>query len=123
MVYSILATLAFALLVLGWTQRRRRRRHVPLVLGGIGIDLTVVVMLEVGRGVLGMAIHDEWSLLQILHIGLSSLAVLLYLPTLGLGITLLRGKGGVRVRTLHRRFATSALAARTAGFLFMWSVV
>ena len=122
MVYRILATLAFGLLVVGWTQRRTRRRHVPLVLGGIGLDLALVVMLEIGLGVIGKAFHDEWSVLQLLHIGSSSLAVLLYLPTLGLGFSLLRGKGGLRARTLHLRVATAALAARTMGFLCMWTV-
>ena len=120
--FKVLATLAWSLLALGWTQRARRRVHVPLVLGGIAVDLTIVALLEFNRGVVGMAFTGTWSLVEVAHIGFSSLAVLLYLPTLVLGFRLLRDLGNVGLRTAHRRVATAALVSRTVGFACMWFV-
>ena len=120
--YKLLATVAFLLIVAGWTQRRDRRRHVPLVAAGIALDLALVLILEFGRDVIGMAVGQPWNWMQWTHIGSSVLAVLLYLPVIGLGLSILSGAAGPAVWTAHRRLATSALALRTAGFAFMWTI-
>lgn len=121
---DLLATLAFVLLVAGWAQRRRRERHVPLVLAGIGIDLGLVVYLEVTRGVVekvaGAVSHQPYPGLRWLHIATSTLAVVLYIPTLWLGFRILRGATDPAVRKRHAAAALAALALRTAGFLCMW---
>jgi uncharacterized protein (TIGR03382 family) len=118
--YHAAATLAFVLLVVGWTQRRRRGAHVPLVLLGIGIDLVVVVALEVQRDVVAATVGESHGVLQSIHIGASAFAVLLYLPTLVLGVLLLRGR--VRVRAAHGLVAVLALLLRAVGFACMWAV-
>jgi uncharacterized membrane protein YozB (DUF420 family) len=123
---ELLASLAFVLLFAGWTQRRRRARHVPLVLAGIGLDLALVVWLEVMQHVVekvaGASPHGPFPIVRWAHIISSTGAVVLYLPTLWLGLRMLRGTADARTRKLHAAFATSALALRTVGFLCMWGV-
>lgn len=120
---DVLATLAYLLLVAGWTQRRRRRRHVPLVLAGIGLDLALVVWLELSRGVVEKTMHDQFSVLRWVHIWSSTLAVVLYLPALWYGLRMLRSAAAdADLRRRHALVATLALAARTVGFACMWGV-
>jgi uncharacterized membrane protein YozB (DUF420 family) len=122
---NLLATVAFILIVAGWTQRRRRERHVPLVLSGIGLDLALVVWLEVSRGVVeavaGAAQHAPYTPVRWVHIVSSTLAVVLYIPTLRYGFQLMKG-GDAAVRKRHAVVATLALVARTIGFVCMWGV-
>ena len=120
--YKWLATLAFVLIVAGWTQRRVRSRHVPLVSAGIIVDLALVLILEFSRDVVGLTMENSYSWMQVTHIGASVLAVLLYIPVIVLGIKLLRGTVGLRGRNAHRNLANLALGFRTIGFVFMWSM-
>ena len=122
MIYKWIATLAFVLIVAAWTQRRTRARHVPLALAGIGLDLALVLILEFSRDVIGLTAEKSYDWMQWTHIGSSVLAVLLYVPVVVLGIRMLRGSVGARGRRAHLRLATAALAFRTVGFLFMWSI-
>ena len=121
-----LATLAFVLLALGWTQRRNRARHVPLVLAGIALDLALVVWLELSRGVVekvaGSVAHEPFPAIRWAHIATSTLAVVLYFPTLWFGFRMLRGATDPAVRKRHAVFATLALLLRTIGFICMWGV-
>lgn len=120
MLNDLLATLAFGLLVGAWTLRRRRSLHVPLALAGLALDLALVVYLEVSRSVVEKTMTEDFSALRWVHIWTSTLAVLLYLPTLWYGFRLLRGDESVRPR--HKRFAVAALLLRTVGFACMWGV-
>jgi uncharacterized protein (TIGR03382 family) len=123
---DVLATVAFALLVLGWTQRRRRNRHVPLVLAGIAIDLAMVVYLEVTRDVVekvaGAETHVPYPALRWAHIATSSIAVVLYLPTLWYGFRMMRDATDPVTRKRHAAVATLALVFRAIGFVCMWGV-
>jgi uncharacterized membrane protein YozB (DUF420 family) len=126
MLNDLLATLAFALIVAGWTQRRNRKRHVPLVLSGIGLDLALVVWLEamqhVVEKVAGTAPHVPFPTLRWAHIASSSAAVVLYFPTLWFGFRMVRGAADATTRKRHAAFATLALLMRTIGFVCMWGV-
>ena len=117
-----LATLAFLLLVAGWTQRRSRARHVPLVLCGIALDLLLVVWLEVSRGVVEKTMHDHFSVLRWAHIWSSTAAVVAYLPTLWLGSRILRNSADPVLRRRHAAVAMTALILRAIGFVCMWGV-
>jgi uncharacterized protein (TIGR03382 family) len=117
-----LATLAFLLLVAGWTQRRRRARHVPLVLSAIALDLLLVIWLEVSRGVVERTMHDHFPVLRWAHIGSSTLAVVAYFPTLWLGFRMLRTPDDAALRRRHAAVATTALVLRAVGFVCMWGV-
>ena len=123
---NLLATLAFGLIVAGWSQRRRRERHVPLVLAGIGLDLAIVVWLEISRGVVeevaGTVEHVPFPAIRWAHIASSTLAVVFYFPTLWFGFRMLRGATDPAVRKRHAVVATLALVLRTIGFVCMWGV-
>jgi len=126
MLNDLLATVAFALIVAGWTQRRNRARHVPLVLAGIGLDLALVVWLEVMQHVVekvaGASPHVPFPMVRWVHIGSSTLAVVFYLPTLWFGFRMLRGATDAATRKRHAVVATLALVLRTIGFICMWGV-
>jgi uncharacterized membrane protein YozB (DUF420 family) len=119
---DVLATVAFVLLVAGWTQRRHRNRHVPLVLAGIGLDLVLVVWLELSRSVVEKTMHDHFSTIRWVHIASSTLAVVLYIPTLWLGFKMMRDSADPALRTRHLVVAMAALILRTVGFVCMWGV-
>ena len=121
-VYVSLATIAFVLIFVGSAQYKRRAVHVPLVLAGILLDLTLVLILEFQRDVIGMTISTDWSWMQWTHIGSSTLATLLYFPVTWLGVAILRGKVTRTTRSNHKRLAIAALVCRTVGFGFMWTV-
>jgi uncharacterized membrane protein YozB (DUF420 family) len=122
LVNDLLATVAWLALVAGWTQRRVRGRHVPLVLFGIGLDLALVVHLEISRSVVEKTMTDHLPAVRWLHIATSAAAVVLYLPTLWLGFRMLRDARDPALRRRHRMVANAALVLRTLGFLFMWGV-
>ena len=96
--------------------------HVPLVASGIAIDVLLVLLLEVQRSVIVGAVTKDWTPLQITHIASSTLAVVLYIPTVWLGMRLLRGTAGPSTRSRHAGVAQAALLARSVGFLCMWSL-
>src|SRR5262245_5337050 len=117
-----LATLAFVLLVAGWSQRRTRARHVPLVLAAIALDLALVVWLEVSRGVVEKTMHDHFSVLRWAHIWSSTLAVAGYPTTRWPGFRMLRTPADAALRRRHAAVATIALVLRAIGFVCMWGV-
>jgi len=117
-----IASVAWLLLALGYTQRRNRKRHVPLVLAAIGMDIGLVLYLQFTRSAVQKALEFSLKILQQIHIGFSTLALLLYFPILFLGFKLLRGDRDPKTRLLHIRIATIALIARTLGFCFMFSM-
>ena len=121
-VYDAVATLGWVLLVLGWWNRRNRRRHLACVIPGMAVDLGLVLWLEFTRSVIELTMEKEYGVLERIHIAASTAAVVLYLPTIWLGVRMLRGDATPAARLLHRRFAIPALALRTVGFAFMWTV-
>lgn len=126
-VYDAIATLGWALLALGWLFHRDRRRHLALVLPGMAVDLALVLWLEATGKVIELTLAPEahgrhYGLFQWCHIGTSSAAVVLYIPTIWLGARLAWGVPGPGTRLWHRRCAVTALALRTVGFGFMWTV-
>lgn len=122
LVHDLVATLGWVLLVLGWAARRDRRRHLALVIPGMAVDLGLVLYLEVTRSVIEKTVTETYTLAQQIHIGTSTAAVVLYLPTIALGATLALGRGGPAMRKWHLRCAVPALVLRTIGFGFMWTV-
>ena len=111
------------------------------MLSGIGIDICLVLYLQLTRRAVQKALGFDLELLQQIHIGCSTLALLLYFPTLYLGVQLLRTKAPsvlcadsaildmqseasrrMSLRRWHIRFAQSAFIARTLGLLFMFSM-
>lgn len=117
-----LATLAWLSLVAGWFLRKKRRLHIPLVLNGIFLDMSLVLYLEMTRGAVETAVSFKLGAVQQLHVGVSTVALILYCPVLWLGYRLFHEPENIAVRKNHRGFAQTALLFRTLGFLLMFSM-
>lgn len=123
--YPWFASFAFLLLLLGFSVRRSRRDlHVGLMCGGMGLDLIIVLLLEFGRDAVGTALANGLTTWQQIHVGASTLAVLFYVPVFALGFLRWRNPAApAHFRKWHLRLGYCALACRSVGFLFMFSIV
>lgn len=122
-IYMYIAAAAWLLLLAALLCRKKRRVHVPLAVSGIMLDATLVAYLQYARSAVQTALSFSLTPLNQIHIGCSTIALLLYLPVLWLGILLLCcGRSG-RLRRWHIRFASSAFFFRTLGFIFMFSLI
>lgn len=121
-VYDAVAVAGWVCLVVGWWHRRDRARHLRWVLPGMALDLGLVLWLEFTRSVIESTVEKPLGVLEGIHIGASLAAVVLYLPTIVLGVLLIRRRGGRAVRVWHKRCAVPALALRTVGLAFLWAV-
>ena len=117
-----IATTAWLLLVAGYFKRKERSLHVLLMRLGIGIDIGLVLFLQVTRSAIQTAASFKLSMLEQVHIGFSTLAFVLYFPVMYLGWKLLKGSDSPSTLIWHKRLALSAFAFRTLGFLFMFSM-
>jgi hypothetical protein len=126
MLYPALATLAFALLVAGFALRARGRgRHAALMSAGMALDLGLVLTLELTKNAFGTVVGGGLSPAQAVHVGASSLALLLYFPVFALGWVRLFHPSGANLalRAWHRRLGYVALAFRTVGFFFLFAML
>ncbi len=121
----MVATAAYLTLLAGYSVRRSARTaHVALSCAAILTDIALVLTLQIQRNAVQTALAFKLSPLQQLHILFSTLALVLYFPTLYLGFRLYLGRAaGARSRLLHVRVATTALVFRSLGFAFMFSLL
>lgn len=117
-----IATLAWFLLTIGLVLRKQTVLHVCLMLLGIWMDITLVLYLQVTRSAVQTALSFELSLLEQVHIGLSTVALILYLPVMVLGLWLIKGSAP-DWRRWHLRVGLLAYCFRTGGFCFMFSML
>jgi hypothetical protein len=117
-----MATVAWLCLLIGFLNWKRRRTHLIFVVCGIVIDVGLVLYLQVTRSAIQTALSFSLQPLQQIHIGVSTLALVMYFPTLYFALRLLRDDeaGGTFVR--YKRFAIPAFILRCLGFLFMFSM-
>ena len=121
-IHMCIASIAWILLVSGYLLRRHRQSHVRLVSSAIALDVALVLFLQVTRGAVQTALSFKLAVLQQIHIGFSTCALLLYIPVVVWGLKLLNNKATPQERVLHKRVATAALILRTLGFAFMFSM-
>ena len=121
--YMSWASLTYGVMVVGLINRKYRTIHSLLMKIAMGMDLAVVLVLEVSRGAIETAISFKLGFLQQLHIGCSTLALLLYLPVLYLGRHLLKGTAQPHFRKWHIRLGLMAFIFRTLGFFLMFSLL
>ena len=115
------ATLAWLMLTGGVLLEMPRRSHRFWMLAGIGLDLLLVLVLQVQRGAVQTAVSFSLGPIQQLHIAFSLGAVLLYGPVVWLGFKRFRGD---QARAMsHRRAGWVAYIFRTIGFVLMFSML
>jgi uncharacterized membrane protein YozB (DUF420 family) len=119
----LIATIAWGLLVVGFLKRRERKTHVRFMMSGIFLDLGVVIYLQITRNAVQTAAKLDLGLFPTLHIGASLIAVVLFIPTVFIGIKMLAGGDVAKLKPWHVRFAIPALFFRTLGFFFMFSMI
>jgi hypothetical protein len=90
---------------------------------GMGLDLIIVLILEFGRDAVGTALGPSLNGWQQAHVLTSTLAVLFYFPVFVLGFLRWRGSLSLVQRAWHVRLGYCALACRTLGFVFMYSML
>lgn len=120
-IFMAAATVAYGLLVLGLVFRFNRRVHPVLMLCGMIIDISIVLILEVQRNAIDTALSFTLSLMQQAHIGSSTIALLLYFPTIAMGWKLWKQGPRPGLRKWHIRVAIASFCFRTLGFLLMLS--
>jgi len=116
------ATIAWLCLLIGFLAWKHRRTHLIFVLAGISIDIGLVLYLQVTRSAIQTALSFGLDPLQQVHIGVSTLALVLYFPALYYAIRLLRNQKGDEVFTAYKRVIIPAFVLRCFGFLFMFSM-
>ncbi len=121
--YMYIASIAWIFLVSGWLARKNRRAHITLALTGIYLDVALVAYLQVTRGAVQTAMSFTLSALKQAHIGVSTVAFVLYIPVLILGTKLLKNPADGELRKIHKNVALAALIFRTLGFVFMFSML
>ncbi len=121
--HMMAATLAYACFLTGLRNRKNPSVHGKWMASGVAIDVAIVLVLELGRDAVATALAFKLGPLQQIHIAASSVALVLYLPLVVLGLRRLRGKGTPMSGEWHRRLGYAAFAFRTVGFLFMFSLV
>ena len=118
------ASLAFLLLLWGAWLRKQRLPHIILMNLGIALDTLLVLKLQINRDAVQTAMEFSLGPWEQLHIGASTVALVLYLPVLLLGwqrhLGYARGAGS---RRWHIRLGVSALLFRTIGFFMMFSML
>ena len=118
---NALARRSYSSLLAGICLRRNRKLHVPLMAGGILLDLMIVLALEIERNAVKTALSFTLSPLQQLHVGASTVATMLYFPLVYFGYRSWRdGKGA---SAAHRKLGVAAFAFRTAGFFLMFALL
>jgi uncharacterized membrane protein YozB (DUF420 family) len=119
----ILASFSWILLATGIFFKSKRRIHVPLMLSGITLDFSLVAYLQITKNAVDKVLNDSMDLLMLLHVGSSTIALILYLPVLYLGFSLLRRPRNLATVNIHKKVALTAFFFRTLGFILMFSMI
>lgn len=107
------------ILVVGFLCRRRRRVHIPLMISALVIDVSMVVYLEVMRGVVESIPGRVMTPLLAFHILLSVVVLALY------GVQVSSGLRGLRTRpsSMHARTGLALLVARFGNLFTSFLIV
>lgn len=121
--YMLVATVAYALMVMGLFFRHQKQIHYRLMSTSITLDLLIVIILEFSRHAVETAAAMTLPIMQQAHILASLIAVLLYFPIVTLGILRLNGNTSPKVWSAHKTIGFTAFIFRTIGFLLMFSML
>lgn len=118
-----IATVAYGLILTGALWKGKRSIHGMLTGTGILFDLLLVVYLQSTRDAISVATSFELNPLQQSHVAASIVAVLLYVPAVGLGLKRYSQPHAANTGTGHKRMGKAAFMFRSAGFLLMFSLL
>lgn len=123
--YMMTATAAYLMLVSGLFFRKTNiKAHATLMSMGIFTDIALVLILEVQRSAINTAVSFTLTPMQQMHIVSSTIATVLYFPTLFYGFKRLKNKGDIlKNKKLHKRFAIGAFMFRTIGLVLMFTLL
>lgn len=121
-VEQIAATVAYGFLVTGLLVRTRRDIHPWLMASGLFIDLILVIVLQIQRGVIQGAVTESYSMLQRGHILSSTIAFALYFPLVYFAVRQLLRIGDAKERLWHIRIGVTAFSFRSVGFVLMFTI-
>jgi hypothetical protein len=120
--YKGIATVSYLCLLVGIFHRRNRNVHAGLMSAGMAIDVLLVLVLEFQRSAIATSAGGSLNAYQLAHVIVSTLAVLVYLPTANLGYRRWKGTLPRENNILHLRFGILAFSLRTLGYILMFSM-
>ena len=121
--YMTVATLAYCLMCLGVINRGSPQIHSKFMASAIFIDVSLVLVLEVFRSAIKTALAFSLTFPQQMHILMSLMAILFYIPIVYLGIQGLKNGLSLNKKKLHMKFGITAFIFRTLGFILMFSLL
>jgi Kef-type K+ transport system membrane component KefB len=116
------STAAFCLMCLGLYYRHTQPLHQKLMASAMGLDIAVVLTLEVMRGAIETTLTESMTASQYIHISTSLIAVLIYIAQIIFGLKL-KKQPTPALRKMHRNFGITCFSFRLIGFLFMYSML
>ena len=115
---KLLSAFVCVLIVIGLLNRRRKRVHIPLMLSAFIIDLSIVLYLEIRRGVIESIPDRPMTPLLIVHIIISVAVLVLYGIQVYTGIQNAKG----RRSAWHPKVARVFVVLRFANLLTSWMI-
>lgn len=115
---KFLSAFVCVLIVVGLLNRRRKRVHIPLMLSALIIDLSMVLYLEIRRGVVESIPHRPMTPLLIVHIIISVTVLVLYGIQVYTGIQNAKG----RRSAWHPRVGATFVVLRFANLVTSWMI-
>lgn len=118
--YMALAAFSYTCMIFGIFFVQDRKMHRAVMTSVIGMDITLVLFLEVTRQAIKTTMGNSLNLFQIGHIFFSALAIVLYLATAYFGM---QAYAKHTSGDAHKKLGWCAFAARTIGFVLMFSLL
>ncbi len=115
-IFQIQSACILFLLYIGLTQRKNRKRHVPIMASVIAWDLILILQIELSRGAIAKASKALTNpMILNIHVSLAVTTTLLYIVIIYTGRKLL--KGDYAIRPKHKLIGMSVTFFRTATFI------
>lgn len=124
--YMLIASGSYFIMLLGILAIKMKDIvwHPRLMTLAMGLDLFLVLILELQRDAIKTAVSFELTPLQMGHIGASTIATALYFPTFYFGYKrwIQKDMSPANLKR-HHKFAITAFLFRTLGFLLMFTLL
>lgn len=119
--FTICAVIAYILLACGLCVRKNRNLHAILMTAGVSLDFLIVISLQIAKHVMNTVSHQHLSSILVGHVLTSSIAIVLYIPSLLLGYQIFRHpETSVEFKPGYLKMIYTAFAFRTVGLILMF---